>query len=373
VSKKKRLVIHIGSPKTGTSYIQNALEDNSQAILKLGYQFPSCFKDIIYLGQRNHIPAATLGLNIPTDISQLVGTGPDGTEPTGLHLVLRDLYGFSKIPPIEFWPQQVQEYKDILFSDLLESPTENAIISSEAFFHTYQTQEECCRLIKELSYIFSKIDIIVYLRRQIDYASSQWLQCLREGSGSKSIPKPEEFEKHYMSLNYFNQISMWQSYSENVIVRPYQSELWSESNLFMDFLHYSGIDENASTFNYKLPPRSNVSFSPIYSRLLVDYFSPSNTSSWSKKSRDKFLQLLDLLPPDKRKEKHYTHSEFDRYSRMYDMSNLKLSKSMKQDELTCLLHNDINGQFFDEKRRDNDDFRLLIRALKTIIEAELEE
>jgi len=351
---KNRLVIHIGSPKTGSSFIQNCLEDNRDILRNLGFDFPSCFSSELYLGQRNHVPVATFGLLVPKTSADLRFTGPNGDEPIGLNLILRDLLGVSNVPDIKSWIDKVNYYKNLFEAAVSCSTQKNFIISSEALFHSYQTDREWCGLIDYFRRFFLEIDVIVYLRRQIDYAASQWSQCLREGAASPCFPAPDIFESHYLSIDYYQKIKMLQKCADAVIVRPFSAKQWHHNNIFFDFLWHGKIDSLSSLGSFTLSPRSNETFDPFYLPVILELLHeyPCFDHSGEPSPQRKLIRsVIDHLPRTDNRQSLYTRDQFRSYSACFDESNFALLDELRAKSLDCLIHaeNSFDGVFHGEQ------------------------
>lgn len=203
----KRLVLHIGFYKTGTTSIQACLSVNSAQLLSQGVFYP---KDMgaSYVQRRKHSP--------------LVAALPD-MKPTWLN------------------PKKSQTYEqayDDLFRTLGKTEFETLILSAEVFGGRKVLQKQMDWLKQRFADY--EITIISYIRPQDAYLLSVYQQRVKGG-----FDEPFEFSMHEKmpDLRFAQRLDPWRTAfgAENVIVRPFVPALWHEGELFFDFLHALGL------------------------------------------------------------------------------------------------------------------------------------
>jgi len=186
MTSRKVLYIHIGTGKTGTSYIQQFVENNDEALRSQ--------HNLVYLS-----------------------TGREDAKHRRLDFnARRRLENCHDIV--------VQELK-MAKQEILSSTCENHLISDEDF---PGLKAEEIETISELFLPEVTVRIIVYLRRQDEYLESWFGQIVKTGSYTPELLKP--WEKAFGR--------------ENVIVRAYEKNQFKNYNLQEDFISVFGIKEH---------------------------------------------------------------------------------------------------------------------------------
>ena len=228
------LYLHIGMPKTGTSYIQKFLLTNASVLKTKNYVFPVFPRITNFLPQRNA---------------------------RFLAHVFRDENGKadSKTKQ-EVWNKNF-EYISELFNEY-----DNMILSEESIWSRRKTNNKFWKkLKKELDSRGIDCKVVAYLRRQDLFEQSHWAQ------------KVQEYEtcsfKEYINgvstdrLDYYTRLNDIAKFmgKENIIVRVYEKQQWggTQKNLISDFLHTVGLE---LTDEFILPEKSvvNISLSGKY-------------------------------------------------------------------------------------------------------------
>lgn len=204
------IYIHIGQHKTGTSTIQKFLSSNRSILYQKGLIYPDF-----------------LGINSSHFFAWFYQFGNRVLDADQNNMV-----------------------DEIIRKIFIEATTSsrNIIISSEVLFSNIvdANLEEIKKRFKE-----SNIKIICYLRRQDTYIESFYKQYLKSGY---SLGFNEYFKKNNFKWNPFISSSRYNWYktltkysavfgSENIIVRPYESQQMKEGNLIIDFLDNIGVQE----------------------------------------------------------------------------------------------------------------------------------
>ncbi len=216
----KLLYLHIGMPKTGTSYLQNFFRENNKILEKQGFIYPDFknkFKGIgqarnghflIYEGERNE-----------------------------------EIYN-TAIKHLEQLSQKCNQF----------------ILSEEGLFNN---NKRIARFVEDMKKLGIEVRIIVYLRRQDLYLQSKWAQNVKEtmkSDFSKFAKKQIEGLDYYEKLCFLSEIVG----KENIIVRVYEKQQFIGKNkdLLSDFLEtvHIGWDEEFKV----LEKAKNPSLTGIY-------------------------------------------------------------------------------------------------------------
>lgn len=228
------LYLHIGMPKTGTSYIQKFLRTNASVLKTKNYVFPFFPRIQNILPQRN---ARFL-----------------------IH-VFRDENGKVDSKTMqEVWDNNF-EYISKLFNEY-----DNMILSEESIWSLRKKNDKFWKKLKnELDSRGIDCKVVAYLRRQDLFEQSHWVQ------------KVQEYEtcsfKEYINgvstdrLDYYTRLNDIAKFmgKENIIVRVYEKQQWggTQKNLISDFFQTVGLE---LTDEFVPPERSviNISLSGKY-------------------------------------------------------------------------------------------------------------
>lgn len=205
----RRLTLHIGSHKTGTTSLQETFQTNEALLFERGLGFsyvqpwPNLHPFMDYVT-------------------------PDHVVPDGFRVVdPARLAGF-----------------------LAAHKADHVFASSENFSFVFR-QEPIDALAGELRRVFGQITIIVYLRRQDRHAVSHHQEGARPdrpheaqlwGHGLTALPTPHPCHRLY--LDYDHRIGLWERAfgSQNLIVRVFDRALLQGGDIVVDLLSLLGID-----------------------------------------------------------------------------------------------------------------------------------
>ncbi|PLX35868.1 MAG: hypothetical protein C0606_17395 [Hyphomicrobiales bacterium] len=198
----KRIWLHIGMHKTASTFLQNFLFANPQAINPHGFLYPAP--------------------NTPTKAH---------------HPLARATYqNYDESSAAALWAPTIKEIE--------ESPHTDAIISSEQF----EWLSAPARL-KKLVPSDIEIKVVVYVRRQDAQMESRYQQRLQNNDDlSKTF---EEFFRtlKLASLDLDSFLTPWEQQfgRENIHVRRFEFERFPEGKIELDFLRTLGIEEVTET------------------------------------------------------------------------------------------------------------------------------
>ena len=204
----KSIILHIGRHKTGTTALQGSFVNNQSTLRRAGINYPE-----------------------------------HGVRENAHHLIAERLN-----------PRRLAEDKQDFMSDPLitsfidaldacDQPT--ILISSEAF--------QNCRP-EDVGRLFSHFDVTVvfYIRDQISYLKSAYLQEVHATNYSGSL---EEFEENRFVADYLDFYERWESVfsSEKIIVRPYARKHMLGNDIVTDFFRSVLEPCLGKTINYEIP------------------------------------------------------------------------------------------------------------------------
>ena len=237
----RRLIMHAGTPKTGTTTLQIAMGNQSEALARRGVLIPRAGR---------------------------------GTEPqVGAHQALAHAF---------IAPDAGDENPDgvnALLAELSASALPNAIVSSENFCWLYHVPAKQREIVEALSSIGYIATIVLYVRDQCGYAESVYAEFVKHGfawdvdsyvdavAGSGAEP-PWRFSFDYARLAdgfaaHFG--------ATNVMVRPYRATAPS-NDLLRDFSDAAGLTTDGKPLLENEPSRHNprLTFLDVLNRIRVN-------------------------------------------------------------------------------------------------------
>jgi len=204
----KRLFLHIGFNKTGSTSLQQDLATNTEALARQGILYPHK-PQAPYMQRWQHVPlaAAVPGRHVPW-----------------LSQKKRKTLG--------------RAYKR-LFANLRATPHETLVLSSESFGGVDLGPKQ----IRWIRNRFAKYDttVVAYIRRQDAYFLSTYQQNIKAGD-----TKPFGFDTYasIKGLHFAQRLAPWRRVfgADKIIVRPFDPHLWPEGELYYDFLQVIDAD-----------------------------------------------------------------------------------------------------------------------------------
>lgn len=253
----KTLYLHIGTPKTATTAIQNFCWDNREVLEKQGYCYP-LFEYRFFNVQKYRNAHFLVGR-----IKDENGTRQYGQEQE----IVRE--GIGEIRSL------FEKYDSIILSD--------EGIWNRGFFQDTNCWE---RLKEGLKGDEITIKVIVYLRRQDDFLFSWWNQQVKEGMLASSVLSWEEVVEKlpYIKLDYYDILTKISAYvgKENITVRLFDKRYFVKGTIQSDFLEAVHLE-----------------YTEEY-RVLVPMQNPSLT-----KNNIEIKRILNMLPDLGQRENNY--------------------------------------------------------------------
>lgn len=215
---EKKLYVHVGTPKTGTSAIQQFCAANQEIFKKKGYCYPI-------------LPYVYPHKAIVRNGHFLTGLIHDENGNRCLEEEKRIFFeGMEKIKKL------FSTYKGVILSD-------ETLWRSTTLWRP-ELWDQLKQMGKETGF---EVVIIVYLRRQDEYLTSLWSQDVKEGYLKASVRTWEEwFEKGAEDklLDYGAKVDEYISAvgKENVVVRRYDRDGFIGGSIYADFLDAVGLE-----------------------------------------------------------------------------------------------------------------------------------
>jgi hypothetical protein len=169
--KKKRIILHIGTHKTGTTTLQDALYLNREKLLEQGYCYPSFSLDGVVRRKQQNLWALL---------------GKDGQS-------------FS-----DYWLGVIAEWE--------KSSVDVMIMSAEGLNVLVSRNHKAEERLREISNVFD-IEVICYLRRPDTFFESFWNQNCKIGATKFHIGKFANQKNIVEHLEYSKVLNKWRSFS----------------------------------------------------------------------------------------------------------------------------------------------------------------
>ncbi|MEY8516631.1 hypothetical protein AALC25_06810 [Lachnospiraceae bacterium 29-84] len=233
----KTLYLHIGTPKTASTAIQDFCWENQQVLNSKGYYYPDMelrFPEIRYVRNAHF------------------------------------LIGQNQIPKSDRDFEKERETVDKCFAKLYASfqKYDNIILTDESMWHYGFGYEGMGwdRIKKELEKGIFSLKVIVYLRRQDDFIFSWWNQMVKEGFHRSSVITWETMAKKrpVVKLDYYKMLDRIAAFAgkENITVRLFDRKKFVGQTIQADFLDAIGLTLSEE---YQMPEDfSNTSLTKNY-------------------------------------------------------------------------------------------------------------
>ncbi len=204
-----KLILHIGTPKTGTTHIQDTLSANYSTLLDLGFLYPKAGREF----ENRKLQPRHIGLRFACESMDIPANG------------LMPSMGLSEKSAREAYRNKFWTDLDHEISNSVGLHT--VVLSDEALF-IFQNERMTKELLSQMRPRFSEIEIVVYVRKPSDYLASSYSQGVKMGSGVdwKEHVSAKTSNPEYPGL-YIQKIMVWASLSSSatVSVRAYQDDL----------------------------------------------------------------------------------------------------------------------------------------------------
>ena len=225
----KTLYLHIGTPKTATSSIQNFLAINRNVLEKHSYCFPKSLEKTAYVNPKRNA-----------------------------HFLITDYFLEDGSHDIQAEDACMLRGMEQIHDLLLQ--VDNVILSEENIwrFSSY-SRKRLFPFIADTAREFGyQVKIIVYLRRQDQFLLSRWNQNVKNSARSEIHPIREHLkevdEKQKLVVNYGKKLDKIAEVfgKENVIVRRFDPKSWVNGSIIEDFMQCVGLE---MTEEYQMPDR----------------------------------------------------------------------------------------------------------------------
>ncbi len=211
------LYLHIGTEKTGTTSIQHFMAHNRDVLRSQGVLYPRS------PGETNH-----------TGIAALAQSADHG-----------ELWQKLGITTLEERDNYAESLRSSLAEELSAGRFDRVVLSNEHCSSRLPQDDEVSTLHTFLSGLFSRIRIVVYLRRQDDLLVSTYSTGIKNGRTEMlQLPTERALGARY---DYWQLLNRWSSVfgRENIICRKFEKQSFMSGDLMADFLGAVGCDADA--------------------------------------------------------------------------------------------------------------------------------
>ncbi|MFQ6539998.1 MULTISPECIES: hypothetical protein [Aphanothece] len=239
---KPRLILHIGTEKTGSTSIQQFLAQNRDILAEYNVFTPRSLDS----GGGNHAWLPVLA-------------DPKAFDEFLCRMRVSDV------------KKRLASIRNAFISEInrCSSSQSSWIISSEFLQSRLGSKESLLFLRSILGDLFDEITILLYIRRPIETAVSLWSTSLVSGFYVPRLPSPSH-PYWNNACNHARTIRLWREYfpEARFIIRLFQKEDFVSGDLISDFKAQIGLPDDALT---KDPERQNESLSR-FGMLCLCYF-----------------------------------------------------------------------------------------------------
>ena len=237
----KRIILHIGQQKTGSTALQNFLSDHNKQLAELNIcYYKPLYRYAPWIGNSN---ADFLLADILSKLKE--PNDPIKKEMFNKNDSLNVFYLKKKNCKEEYFEKEKNNFIEYL------NKYNTIILSEEMFFHYDYFYDNYWENISNYLSSCSKekliIDIVVYLRRQDEWLLSKWKEDIRN-----EIPSPWDFNetineyKEFGFLNYYDTLLRLEKIfkKQHLIIRNYDLNNLYEHNIIIDFFKCCNIKHN---------------------------------------------------------------------------------------------------------------------------------
>lgn len=224
-----KAIIHIGTPKTGTTTIQNFLFKNFGALKKQGVFVPKGNNRWEHFARHLDLCAAIM---VP-GMQELRPLFPVRGYRSFRH-IFRCEKNFTSEFQRKLWEKIQNEIKS--------NCSKNDLVLFSAEHFSSRTSEEVERLKQLMSSLFDDVTIVVYLRRQSEYLVSRYGQDIKTGATREIFDYLNDPEERSF-LAYHKLIEWWSIFGKDKLkIRLFDRKEFLDNDLLSDFAYAAGFD-----------------------------------------------------------------------------------------------------------------------------------
>lgn len=306
----KKLYLHIGIPKTGTTSLQQCCGDNRELMEKRGYCYPI----------------------FPYKYS-------NATPNRNGHFMIGEQYDARGARDYKEEKRVFEEGMDHI-RDLF-TKHDNVVLSDEILWRsTLEKRKELWEQLKERGQRDGyQVIAVVYLRRQDEYVSSWWKQQVKTLTVKRDFDRYVKAPGAILQMDYYEKLESIAKVlgKENIIVRRFDRKHFVEGSLYMDFFHTIGLSLSQEELIPTAPRNDSLNGNTNEIKRVLN-----TLPELEDKGKNAFFRKV-LLECTREMDKSYVCSDFSREEREdflaeYAESNRRVAVEYLDEE---------EGQLFD--------------------------
>lgn len=245
MSRKFKIVVHIGTEKTGSTTLQHSLQHNHELLASRG---------IHYLATPGRVEARAFAAACLDDQAMDDYLRDQSIDTPEQRQVFRKKYRGELQAKLHGLPKHIEQ----------------VVISSEHFHSRLRRPAEVRRVKDWLSPFASSFRIVCYLRRQVDVAASYYSTVLKNGGtisleeSARRLCRPNNHYTHYQVV-----LDLWSSIfgNEAITLKRFDRDTLRGGSIVNDFWHLLGLDIDQLEEFKPIAPH-NESLTPVGQALL---------------------------------------------------------------------------------------------------------
>lgn len=313
------LYLHIGTPKTGTTAIQNFLPLNKHLLEEQGYCYPD-------FGYRYY------GVNKYRNAHFLVHRQKCSLESEA----------------------EIRKSEDERFYEGLDKIKEltnrypNVIMSDENIWNGYINRENFWQVLKSaLSEREIDLKVIVYLRRQDLVVESYYAQRVKVKIQMNFQDFLDSEDIDYFKLDYYSQLTEISQTvgKENIIVRVYEKKQYNGNTLISDFLNVLGLELNERYASPDIVVNTSLHGKFLEIKRVLNEFDCFKTRNNFAVKYLKIVQEEDEKTNGVSPSKFFTYEKRMNFLKKYNESNVAVAKEFMNRQDGILFRNGIDKTY----------------------------
>ena len=201
-----RLILHIGTPKTGTSHLQASLESNQKTLLENGILYPKAGRNFDTRKVPHHV-----GLRFACKPME-IKTSP-----------LMRRFGLRSDDARRAFTRKLWQDLSLEIKNATDAGASTVIMSDEALF-SFSDERMIDTLVQNIRPMFSEITIVAFIRRPSNVMQGAYSQRIKMES---TLTWSEFMVNQLKTSLYLTKLKLWQSHlsPNEMIVRPTQNDI----------------------------------------------------------------------------------------------------------------------------------------------------
>ncbi len=285
--KKKKIYLHIGFHKTGTSALQEFLNDNREQLEKNGIFYPRSY-----------------GSSYPGNVDLSWAFNPNPPK-------WGNVTDENRITILDYYMAQIQETK-----------ADKIIISSEDF-SLLDSNFEIIENIKEY-FIDFDVTVISYVREPVDFIFSLYSHAIRSRNISMDLKKYIADVFNFRSGDFPLRLQVWRRVfgKESLVVRKYDPRNFINNSLVDDFFDAISLNNDIKQEMKK----SNIGIHPWLINAYIEISSSSLPEDIKNKKLRDLVNLGSDLPKTKALEYLISPEDISIIKNSYQVSYNRLKR-----------------------------------------------